>query len=52
MFKERGTAAGYYVVKGALAVSMTRFPGRGEDGEGGPDAGRVVLLRRIAERLP
>jgi hypothetical protein len=52
MFKERGTAAGYYVVKGGLAVTLTRFPGRGEDGEGGPDAGRVVLLRRIAERLP
>ncbi|HEU4829770.1 MAG TPA: hypothetical protein VFT04_11310 [Gemmatimonadales bacterium] len=52
MFKERGTAAGYYVVKGGLAVSITRFPGRQDDGEGGPDAGRVVLLRRIAERLP
>ena len=52
MFKEAGTAAGYYVVKGGLAVSLTRFPGRGEEGEGGPDAGRVVLLRTIAERLP
>lgn len=52
MFKEGGTAAAYYLVKGALAVSLTRFPGRGEDAEGGPDAGRVVLLRRIAERLP
>jgi hypothetical protein len=52
MFKEAGTAAAYYVVKGPLAVSLTRFPGRGEDAEGGPDAGRVVLLRRIAERLP
>ena len=52
MFKEAGTAAAYYVVKGGLAVSLTRFPGRGEDAEGGPDAGRVVLLRRIAERLP
>ena len=52
MFKERGTAAGYYVVKGGLAVSLTRFPGRQDDGEGGPDAGRVVLLRRIAARLP
>jgi len=52
MFKERGTAAAYYVVKGGLAVSLTRFPGRGEEGEGGPDAGRLVLLRRIAGRLP
>ena len=52
MFKESGTAAAFYVVKGGLAVSLTRFPGRGEDAEGGPDAGRVVLLRRIAERLP
>jgi len=52
MFKERGTAAAYYVVKGGLAVSVTRFPGRGEDGEGGPDAGRLVLLRHIAGRLP
>lgn len=52
MFKEAGTAAAYYVVKGGLAVSLTRFPGRGEDAEGGPDAGRAILLRRIAERLP
>ena len=52
MFKERGTAAGYYVVKGGLAVSITRFPGRQDDGEGGPDAGRLVLLRHIAGRLP
>ena len=52
MFKERGTAAAYYVVKGGLAVSITRFPGRQEDGEGGPDAGRVALLERIAGRLP
>lgn len=52
MFKESGTAAAYYVVKGGLAVSLTRFPGRAEDQEGGPDAGRVVLLSRIAERLP
>ena len=29
-----------------------RFPGRSEEEAGGPDAGRVVLLRRIAERLP
>jgi hypothetical protein len=52
MFKERGTAAAYYVVKGGLAVSITRFPGRPEDAEGGPDAGRLVLLQRITERLP
>ena len=52
MFKESGTAAAFYVVKGGLAVSLTRFPARGEDEEGGPDAGRAVLLRRIAERLP
>ncbi len=52
MFKEAGTAAAYYVVKGGLAVSVARVPGRGEEAEGGPDAGRVALLRRIAERLP
>lgn len=52
MFKERGTAAAYYVVKGGLAASITRFPGRPEEGESGPDAGRVALLNRIAGRLP
>lgn len=52
MFKESGSAAAFYVVKGGLAVSLTRFPGTAEDMEGAPDAGRVVLLSRIAERLP
>lgn len=51
MFKEPGTQAAYYVVKGKLAASLHRFPGRREE-EGDPDAGRLVLLRRIAERLP
>lgn len=51
MFKEPGTQAAYYVVKGNLAASLHRFPGRHEE-EGDPDAGRLVLLRRIAERLP
>ena len=50
MFKEPGTAAAYYVVKGNLAVSLHRFPGRKEESDA--DAGRVALLRRIAERLP
>ena len=52
MFKERGTQPVYFVVKGALAVALSRFPGRDEDEPGGKDAGRVVLLRQIAERLP
>lgn len=52
MFKEAGTAAAFYVVKGDLAVSLTRFPGQADDLEGGPDAGRVALLRQIAGRLP
>jgi hypothetical protein len=52
MFKEQGTAAAFHVVKGGLAVSLTRFPGRGEDEAGGEDAGRLVLLRHIAGRLP
>ena len=52
MFRERGTEGAAYVVKGGLAATLSRFPGRGEEEAGGPDAGRVVLLRRIAERLP
>ena len=52
MFKEGGTRGGYYVVKGAHAVTLTGFPGRDENEEGGADAGRLVLLRHIAERLP
>ena len=52
MFKERGTRAAYYVVKGPHAVTLTGFPGRGEDEPGGIDAGRLVLLRHIAGRLP
>jgi hypothetical protein len=39
----------YYVTKGAHAATLTSFPGTHEGGE---DAGRVALLRRIAERLP
>jgi len=52
MFKERGTRAAYYVVKGAHAVTLSGFPGRDENEDGGEDAGRLVLLRHIAERLP
>lgn len=52
MFKESGPRAAFYVVKGNLVVTLTGFPGRAENEEGGPDAGRLVLLRRIAERLP
>lgn len=51
MFKERGSST-VYVVKGPHAVSVTGFPGRDEDEPGGPDAGRLVLLRHIAGRLP
>jgi hypothetical protein len=51
MFKEPGTRAAYYVVKGRLAATLTGFPGRNES-EADSDAGRLVLLRRIAERLP
>ena len=43
IFREKGERV-YYVTKGAHAVTLTAFPGE--------DAGRVVLLRRIAERLP
>jgi hypothetical protein len=39
-------------MKGGLAVTLTGFPGRADNEEGSPDAGRLVLLRRIAERLP
>jgi hypothetical protein len=52
MFKERGTRGAFYVTKGGLAVTLTGFPGRDENEEGGPDAGRLVVLWRIAERLP
>lgn len=51
MFKERGTGV-VYVVKGPHAVSINGFPGRDEDEPGGSDGGRLVLLQRIAERLP
>jgi hypothetical protein len=52
MFKESGSRAAYYVVKGKLAVAFAGFPGRGENEAGGVDGGRVVLLRLIAQRLP
>jgi hypothetical protein len=52
MFKEPGSRAAYYVVKGNLAASLTGFPGRRENESGGADGGRVVLLRLIAQRLP
>jgi hypothetical protein len=52
VFKERGTQPAYYVVKGDLAVTLSRFPGRDENEAGGIDGGRLVLLRLIAERLP
>ena len=51
MFKERGSST-VYVVKGPHAVSVSGFPGRDEDEPGGADGGRLVLLQRIAERLP
>ena len=51
MFRERGSST-VYVVKGPHAVSVTGFPGRDENEPGGPDAGRLVLLRHIADRLP
>jgi hypothetical protein len=51
MFKERGSST-VYVVKGPHAVSIHGFPGRDEDEPGGEDAGRLALLRHVAERLP
>ena len=52
MFKEKGPQPAYYVVKGDLAVMLSRFPGRDENEAGGIDGGRLVLLRLIAQRLP
>lgn len=52
LFKEKGTQPAYYVVKGDLAVTLSRFPGRRENDAGGIDAGRLVLMQLIAQRLP
>ena len=49
IFKSRGEERVYYVTKGGHAAILTAFPGTHEVGEA---AGRVALLRRIAERLP
>jgi len=51
MFKEPGPQAAYYVVKGNLVARLNGFPGRREE-ESDRDAGRLVLLRHIAGRLP
>jgi hypothetical protein len=42
----------YYINKGDLAASLTSFPGSQEGDESDEDATRIVLLRRMAERLP
>ncbi len=42
----------YYVMKGKYAASLTDFRGTFDPSGNSSDAGRVALLRRIAERLP
>ena len=42
----------YYVLKGKYAASLTDFRGTFDPSGNSSDAGRVALLRRIAERLP
>jgi hypothetical protein len=42
----------YYVTKGKYAASLTDFRGTFDPSGNSSDAGRVALLRRIAERLP
>lgn len=42
----------YYVMKGKYGASLTDFRGTFDPSGNSPDAGRVALLRRIAERLP
>jgi hypothetical protein len=42
----------YYVMKGKYGVSLTDFRGTFDPSGNSSDAGRVVLLRRIADRLP
>jgi hypothetical protein len=42
----------FYVTKGKYGASLTDFRGTHSPSGTSPDAGRVALLRRIAERLP
>jgi hypothetical protein len=42
----------YYLLKGKYAASLTDFRGTFDPSGNSSDAGRVALLRRIAERLP
>jgi hypothetical protein len=51
IFRSKGEQV-YYVTKGAHAATLTSFPGSREGDESDEDATRIVLLRRIAERLP
>lgn len=49
MFRQASGEGVYYVVKGGRAATIANFPGRSE---GDADAGRIALLRRVADRLP
>ena len=42
----------YYVTKGNYGASLSDFRGTYDPSGESSDAGRVALLRRIAERLP
>jgi hypothetical protein len=49
MFRLASAEGVYYVLKSGHAATIGNFPGRSE---GDADAGRIALLRRIADRLP
>lgn len=49
MFRPASAEGVYYALKGGLAATISNFPGRSE---GDADAGRIALLRLIADRLP
>jgi hypothetical protein len=50
-YQQMGERA-YYVMKGKYGASLTDFRGTFDPSGESQDAGRVALLRRIAERLP
>ncbi len=50
-YRKMGERA-YYVMRGKYGVSLTDFRGTFDPSGNSSDAGRVALLRRIAERLP
>lgn len=49
MFRQASAEGVYYLLKGGHAVTIGNFPARSE---GDANAGRIALLRRIADRLP